>query len=121
MSTYTEKHREYYLKNKERILSLRKERESKWIRTPKGIFSVQKRKAKQRNIEWKLSFDEWWDLWQRSGKWNGRGVSGYVMCRNGDTGPYSIDNVRIDSFSSNSLENYQIIGVGSDGRFRKKH
>lgn len=121
MSTYTEKHRQYYIKNKTRILSLRKEREIRWMNTPKGIFSVQKRKAKQRRIEWCLSFDEWWDLWQQSGKWDLRGTDGYVMCRTGDTGPYSIDNVRIDSFSNNSLENYKIIGVDKMGRFQKKY
>lgn len=120
MSTYTEKHREYYIKNRERILSLRKERERLWINTPKGIFSVQKRKAKQRGIEWKLSFNEWWKVWEESGKWNQRGVDGYAMCRNGDSGSYSMDNVRIDTFKNNSLENYTIIGIDNKGRFKKK-
>lgn len=120
MSTYTEKHREYYIKNRERILSLRKERERLWINTPKGIFSVQKRKAKQRGIEWKLSFNEWWKVWEESGKWNQRGVDGYAMCRNGDSGSYSMGNVRIDTFKNNSLENYTIIGIDNKGRFKKK-
>lgn len=120
MTTYTEKHREYYLKNKSRILSLRKEREEKWLQTPKGMFSVQKRKAKQRGISWQLSYDDWWNIWQESGKWDSRGVGGYVMCRYFDTGPYSMDNVRIDTFQNNSLENYQIMGVDGNGRFQKK-
>lgn len=120
MSTYTEKHREYYIKNRERILSLRKEREQLWINTPKGIFSAQKRKAKQRGIKWELSFDEWWKVWEESGKWNQRGVDGYAMCRNGDSGSYSMDNVRIDTFKNNSLENYLIMGIDGSGRFQKK-
>lgn len=120
MSTYTEKHKEYYIRNREKILSLQKIRGHVWMNTPKGIFSVQKRKAKQRGIEWKLSFDEWWKTWQESGKWDERGVNGYVMCRNGDSGPYSMDNVRIDTFKNNSLENYTMMGIDNKGRFKKK-
>lgn len=120
MSTYTEKHREYYLRNKSRILSLRKEREQSWLKTPKGMFSVQKRKAKQRGIIWELSFGEWWDVWEKSNKWNDRGIDGYVMCRYGDTGPYSLENVRIDTFKNNSFENYSIMGIDGKGRFKKK-
>jgi hypothetical protein len=120
MTTYTEKHREYYLKNRERIIAWQREKEKEWLKTPKGIFSVQKRKAKQRGIEWQLSFDQWWELWEKSGKWNERGVDGYAMCRYSDTGSYSVDNIRIDTFKNNSLENYEIMGIDNKGRFQKK-
>lgn len=112
MSTYSEKHREYYLKNRERILSLRAERERNWMATPRGKFSIQKRKAKQRKIPWELSFEEWWSIWEQSGRWDERGPNdGYVMCRDMDTGPYAVDNVRIDSASNNRRENLRICGT----------
>lgn len=117
MSTYTQKHKEYYQKNRERILALRLERERQWIATPKGKYSIHKRKARQRGIEFKLSFDEWWDIWQTSGKWNERGQTGYCMCRNKDEGAYETDNVRIDTWESNSKENYLIRGIDELGRF----
>ncbi len=120
MSSNTESHRAYYLKNRERILSLRLAREQKYNSTPNGIYSVQKRKAKQRKIPWHFTFETWWEVWEQSGKWDERGVQGYAMCRNGDTGPYSPTNVRIDTFANNTLENYTAMGTDSKGRFNAK-
>ena len=106
MSTYSQSHREYYLRNRERILSTRLERERRWMVTPKGQYSAQKRKAKQRKIEWQFDFDSWWKVWQDSGKWEERGDERgrYCMSRRGDTGPYSVDNVYINLFEENSKE-----------------
>ena len=122
MSTYTDKHREYYEKNKEKIKQKRKEYEKIWITTPRGQFSIQKRKAKQRKIEWQLSFDDWWNIWQQSGKWEERGDSRgkYCMSRQGDTGPYSVENVYINLFESNTKESYERNGIDSLGRFNEK-
>lgn len=122
MSSYTTAHKKYYEANKERILSLRAERERKWIETPQGKYSVQKRKAKQRKISWELSFEEWWRIWQESGYWEQRGdsVDKYCMSRRDDVGPYSIDNVYINSFSDNTKESYERNGVDKDGRFNSK-
>jgi hypothetical protein len=109
ISTYSNKHKEYYEQNREKILIQRRIYEKEWIKTPKGQFSIQKRKAKRRNIPWLLSFDDWWNIWQSSGKWELRGNTGesYCMCRKGDAGPYSVENVRIDTMSNNSKENYE--------------
>lgn len=122
MSTYSQSHREYYLRNKERILATRLERERKWIVTPKGQYSVQKRKAKQRQIEWRLSFDDWWNIWQESGHWEERGDSKgkYCMSRYGDTGPYSVENVYINKFEDNTKEVYDRNGVNEKGQFNEK-
>lgn len=38
MTTYTEKHREYYLKNRERIIAWQREKEKEWLKTPKGVY-----------------------------------------------------------------------------------
>lgn len=122
MSTYTEKHRQYYLANRDRILSLRKEREIAWMATPKGKYSVQKRKARQRGIKWKLTFDEWLEIWIHSGKWEERGIGadGYCMCRYEDTGPYSVENVYIATVVDNARLNYQLCGTNPDGTYRSK-
>jgi hypothetical protein len=39
--------------------------------------------AKHNSISFKLTFDEWWDIWQRSGHWNERGnqTGQFVMAR----------------------------------------
>ena len=111
--------KEYYLKNKEKIAVIRRAYEKKWIQTPKGKYSIQKRKAKRRKIEWNLTFDEWWNIWQESGKWDERGCNSeqYVMCRTGDIGAYELGNIRIDKAINNTLE----IGLTRDqfGRFNK--
>ena len=122
MSTYSDKHKEYYRKNKDKILAQRKIYESEWINTPKGQFSIQKRKAKRRKIEWLLSFEDWFSIWMKSGQWDNRGMSAqsFCMCRLNDTGPYAVENVRIDTMRNNSKENYLILGINEKGQFKKK-
>jgi hypothetical protein len=72
--------------------------------TPTGAFKSQRRNAIRRGIGWKITLWEWWSVWADSGKWDqrGRGKSGYVMCRSGDTGDYEIGNVYIASAVHNS-------------------
>ena len=74
----------------------------------KSRFNVQRTHARIRGIEWKLTFDEWLDIWQSSGKLHlrGRTQGQYVMCRKGDTGPYSIDNVLIDLQANNNKDGH---------------
>jgi hypothetical protein len=71
--------------------------------TPLGKFEQQRRQAKQRGIEWLLSFDEWFKVWQDSGMWllRGKRAGQYVMARKGDVGPYSTANVYICLASEN--------------------
>ena len=66
-------------------------------------YNCQKSKAKQRGIEFTLTFEEWWDTWEQSGKWEQRGCrkGQYVMSRYNDTGPYAIGNVFIQSCEDN--------------------
>lgn len=72
-------------------------------RTPIRAFECQRNNAKSRQIPWNLKLWEWWQIWQRSGKWSQRGreVGNYVMCRFGDTGAYEIGNVYIATVSHN--------------------
>lgn len=65
----------------------------------------QNNNAKMRGVEWKFNLWQWWIVWRDSGKWNFRGIGqGYVMCRYGDAGPYSPDNVFIAPARINTSE-----------------
>lgn len=77
--------------------------------TPKGKYIRQRANAKNRAISWELTFEQWWDIWQKSGKWNQRGTGSteYCMARLHDDGPYTIENVRIRTMRSNSTESYR--------------
>jgi hypothetical protein len=76
--------------------------------TPLGAFRQQKANAKQRGIGWELSLWQWWTIWQKSGKWDRRGrhlgSAAFVMCRKGDVGPYSVENVHIAPSFANVSE-----------------
>ena len=60
--------------------------------------------AAQRGIAWELTFTQWWDLWEDKWEQRGRKKGEYQMCRTGDTGPYAVGNVRIDTSDSNKSE-----------------
>ena len=62
--------------------------------------------ARLRGIDFTLTFEQWWDIWQQSGKWNERGrkKDQYVMSRIGDTGPYELGNVFIQSNADNNRD-----------------
>jgi hypothetical protein len=69
-------------------------------------FEVHKNNARLRGIPFLLNFDEWWTIWEASGRWDQRGSQRgqYVMSRPGDTGPYAIDNVAIVLAEENRAE-----------------
>jgi hypothetical protein len=71
--------------------------------TPAYKFRQQRSSARARGIEWLMTFDEWWGVWQASGKWSQRGHRDgqYVMGRHGDTGPYAVWNVSIITSNEN--------------------
>ena len=77
--------------------------------TPQDSFKRQKKNASSRRIEFKLNFRQWWELWLNSGKWDSRGVrfGQYVMGRKDDCGPYSVDNVIIQTCSSNISDGHK--------------
>ena len=76
---------------------------TEWDRVRHYKYGAHKGVAKQRNIPFLLSFDEWWLMWEQSGKWDERGNSRgkYVMSRIGDMGPYAVGNVIIQLHSDN--------------------
>jgi len=60
-------------------------------------YTQQKSNAKQRGVEFSITFEEWKQVWLDSGKWDerGRGAEKFCMCRIGDVGCYSVANVFI--------------------------
>jgi hypothetical protein len=90
-------------------------------------FCSQKCSAKERGIEWLLSFEEWYKIWVDSGKFplRGRKKGQYCMARFGDVGPYSVDNVKIILIEENISEGHvehiaeehkQAIRIANTGR-----
>jgi len=57
--------------------------------------------AKRRGIEFKLTFEEWWDIWKPHFHNRGRNKGQFAMCRTMDKGAYEVGNVRIDTVEGN--------------------
>lgn len=59
--------------------------------------------AQGRGIAFEFTFDEWWQIWESSGRWAERGIrrGQYVMARFGDQGAYAIGNVEIITCGEN--------------------
>lgn len=84
---------------------------------PSRAFAFQKRNAASRGIEWHLKLWQWWSIWQESDRWPERGRGrGYQMCRNGDQGPYSVDNVYIASGAVNIQDYWADVKSGARTR-----
>lgn len=95
------------------MTSTQGERSRKWRATPRGQYSVHKHNAKVRGIEFTLTFEQWWDIWQKSRKWPMRGnrAGHFVMCRKNDVGAYAVSNVYIGSFNRNVRERNKSVVV----------
>jgi hypothetical protein len=74
--------------------------------SPRHRFIQQRAGANRRGIPWRLTFGQWWRIWQESGHWEERGCERgqYCMCRPGDQGAYELGNVIIALHSANSSE-----------------
>lgn len=74
-----------------------KENQRLYAVSPRGKWTAHKSQAKSRGIGFDLTFDQWWKIWQDSGKWEQRGkaVGQFCMSRNHDTGAYTLGNVEI--------------------------
>jgi hypothetical protein len=83
-------------------------------------YKTQSYDAKDRGIEFLLSFEEWLNIWQDSGHLHERGKKKgqYVMARFGDKGPYAVGNVKIITFADNTRE--ACLGVPHSEEHRNK-
>ena len=82
------------------------------FRKAKRAFCNHRCSAKARGISWFFTFEEWYEFWQKSGKWEqrGLGVGKYCMARFGDTGPYHPGNVAIKTVTENLVERAAPVG-----------
>lgn len=82
----------------------------KFRESPRGRYMDQKSKAWARRIAWRFTFDTWYGMWLKSGKWSkrGRGPGKYCMARFGDKGPYSPENCFIAPHQKNFLWGHSI-------------
>lgn len=71
---------------------------------PRQKYAQHKANAKARGIDFDLTFDEWWEIWQPRFNQRGTAPGQYQMCRTQDEGPYSAVNVRIDTVEANRAE-----------------
>ena len=80
--------------------------------SPRRKFYNAKKQARKRvdrlgnQIEMRISFQEWWDIWQQSGHWHERGCfqGQYVMARHNDIGHYEVGNVSIILSTQNNID-----------------
>lgn len=83
-------------------------------------FKQQARQARQRGIDWQMTFGEWHQMWLDSGKLplRGKGAGKFVMARRGDVGPYSAANCFICSFEQNVRDGrtWDVKGAGKNRR-----
>lgn len=87
---------------------------------PFSAYQTQKKNSAKRNIEWAMPFNEWWRIWSESGKWGKRGRGyGYQMCRLGDTGGYSPENVYITKGDDN-IRDYHLVPANKK-KWRRKY
>tara|TARA_R110000744_G_scaffold89570_1_gene174097 strand:+ start:316 stop:723 length:408 start_codon:yes stop_codon:yes gene_type:complete len=88
--------REYVAENIDSISENRK--------TPKARFVDHRINANRRGVEFLLTFEEWWAIWEPHWEGRGRGAGDLCMCRTNDEGPYAVGNVRIDTNTNNVKE-----------------
>jgi len=86
--------------------------------TPHRRYTSHRKNAKRRGIQFLITFDEWWSIWEASGHWPNYGScwGQYVMARHGDQGAYEVGNVSIIQCRLNSRENANRINFPAIGR-----
>lgn len=74
--------------------------------TPLCRYTQHKNRASRCRIEFKLTFEEWWQIWEDSGRYAERGAfrGGYVMSRKEDKGAYEAGNVFIQRHEDNAKQ-----------------
>ena len=72
--------------------------------SPRLRYLQHKHAAKQRGVEFDLTFAEWWEIWAPHYHQRGRRPDQMQMCRTADEGAYRTGNVRIDTGAANRAE-----------------
>lgn len=71
--------------------------------SPRKAYEDQRYHAKDRGIEFLITYEEWLEMWLLSGHWPDRGKKKqqYQMCRYGDIGAYTKHNCYIGTVEQN--------------------
>lgn len=85
-----------------------------WAATPRGRYKAHIHRAKRRGIEFTLTWEQWWELWEPF--WQVRRIGKVCMMRYGDQGGYTPGNVRIGTWEENRQE--QKLGRDELGRWK---
>ena len=70
----------------------------------KSKYNAHRSSAKGRGIEFLLTFEEWWALWEPHWHMRGQASHQMCMCRTRDEGAYAVGNVRIATNKENKQE-----------------
>ena len=84
-------------------------------------FNIQKYHAELRGIAWQLTFEEWLNWWGDDITKRGSMSDNLCMCRYGDKGPYSIDNIYKDTIANNTRDQFVPKSTRYLTRHIKKH
>ena len=74
------------------------------FRDPVAAFREHIASARKRGIPFRMTFEEWWGVWEPHYEHRGTGVGQKCICRLRDEGAYVVGNVRIDTVKGNSAE-----------------
>lgn len=92
------------MKGRELVAGARAYCEAFGLKDPSLAFSTQRKNARERGIEWEMTFDEWWTIWRPYYHMRGRGTNELCMAREGDQGAYKVGNVYLTTHLGNSSD-----------------
>jgi hypothetical protein len=67
-----------------------------------------KHSAKQRGIPFRLTFEQWWGIWEPHWQDRGQCTGCKLMSRIGDKGAYEVGNVKIATHAENQHERREL-------------
>lgn len=77
----------------------------------KRYYAMKRGNSRKRGIDWQLTLEQCWSLWQpywQASRDNfSQGYCGWCLARNGDRGPYSLENCTIKTHGENSQERWE--------------
>lgn len=93
-----------YTYNKAKLVDYYQQYSRAYHKSKYGKYVDQKNTAKQRGVEWRLTYEEWRSWWGKDFAKRGKGVGKLVMARHDDCGPYAIGNIYKATFSANCID-----------------